>query len=95
MGASWLDLSNVSGALDGLVGVGGIDCRVEIKNPDATRGKSQALKLTQDESDEIERWKGRTPAIVTTVDEAIELVNRLRRESVSLAKESGRDRAAS
>ena len=91
MSASWLDLSNVSGALDGIVGVGGIDQRVEIKNPDAARGKAQALQLTDEEQKEFDRWKGRRPVVVTTVDEAIELVNRLRRESVPLAKEAGRD----
>lgn len=80
MGASWLELSNVAGALDGVVGVAGIDQRVEIKNPDAMRGKKQALELTPAEVEEFERWKGRPPVIITTIEEAVNLVNQMRRE---------------
>jgi hypothetical protein len=80
MGASWLELSNVAGALDGLLGVNGVDQRIEFKNPDALRGKKQALELTPAETNEFNRWKGRRPVVVTTVEEAVELVNQLRRE---------------
>ena len=86
MGASWLDLSNVAGALDGLVGVAGIDQRVEIKNAEAARGKAQALRLTPDEEEEFDRWKGRKPVIVITTDDAIHLINRLRREHAANSK---------
>jgi hypothetical protein len=80
MRASWLDLSNVAGALDGVLGAGGIDQRVEIKNPDALRGTKQALELTTAEKDEFDRWQGRRPVVITTVDEAVALVNQLRRK---------------
>lgn len=79
MGASWLELSNVAGALDGLLGIGGIDQRVEFKNPDALRGKKQALELTPAEKDEFDRWRGRSPVVVTTQEEAVDLVNLLRK----------------
>jgi hypothetical protein len=81
LGGSWLELSNVAGALDGVVGVAGIDQRVEIKNPLALRGKKAALQLTPAEEKEIDEWQGRKPVIVTTIDEAVELVNQLRREA--------------
>ena len=79
MGCTWLELSNVAGALDGLLGVNKIDQRVEFKNPLAMRGKKQALELTPAETDEFDRWKGRPPVVVTTQQEAVELVNLLRR----------------
>lgn len=79
MGGTWLELSNVAGALDGLLGVSGIDQRVEFKNPLALRGKKQALELTPAEKDEFDRWKGRKPVVVTTTEEAVELVNHLRK----------------
>jgi hypothetical protein len=81
LGCSWFDTSAISGGLDGLLGVSGIDQRVEIKNPNALRGKKQALRLTGDEKDEFERWKGRPPVVITTQEEAIDLVNKLRREA--------------
>jgi len=80
MGASWLELSNVAGALDGIVGVAGIDQRVEFKNPEALRGKKQALELTPAEIDEFDRWKGRSPVVITTQEEAVNLINQLRKE---------------
>lgn len=79
MGASWLDLSNVAGALDGVIGTNGIDQRVEIKNPDAMRGEKQATELTDAEDEEFKRWRGRKPVVVLTVDDAINLINQLRR----------------
>lgn len=79
MRASWLDLSNMAGALDGIVGVNGIDQRIEIKNPNALRGRKAALELTPAEVEEFQRWKGRKPVVVTSVDEAIQLINQLRR----------------
>ena len=81
MGASWLELSNVAGALDGIVGICGIDQRVEFKNPEALRGKKQALELTPAEKDEFDRWQGRPPVVVTTQAEAVELINLLRKEA--------------
>lgn len=79
-GASWLDTSNIGGALDGVLGVAGIDQRVEIKNPDAERGKTTALKLTTEEDKVFSEWRGRKPVVVTSEADAIDLVNKLRRE---------------
>ena len=81
LGCSVEDLSHVSGALDLLLGCAGIDQRVEIKNPNADRGKPSSLKLTKAEQDTFDNWKGRPPVVITTIDEAIELVHTLRRES--------------
>lgn len=79
LGCSWLDLSHIGGGLDGLLGVSGVDQRVEIKNPNATRGKTTALKLTEEEIETFELWKGRRPVVIATSEEAVDLVNRLRR----------------
>ena len=81
LGGTWLELSNVAGALDGLLGVSGIDQRVEFKNLNALRGKKQAGELTPAEKDEFDRWKGRRPVVVTTTEEAIELIHQLRKEA--------------
>lgn len=81
LGGTWLELSNVAGALDGLLGVAGIDQRVEFKNLNAMRGKKQAGALTPAEKDEFDRWKGRRPVVVTTTTEAVNLVNQMRKEA--------------
>jgi hypothetical protein len=86
LGGTWLELSNVAGALDGLLGVANIDQRVEFKNPDALRGKKQALSLTPAEQDEFDRWRGRPPVVVTTKEEAIELIHKLRKEACIIGK---------
>ena len=78
-GASWFDTSHIAGALDGVLGVNGIDQRVEIKNPDAERGKAASLKLTVEEEKTFAEWRGRPPVVITTVEEAIALVNQLRK----------------
>lgn len=78
LGASWFDTSAMAGALDGIIGVSGIDQRVEIKNPNALRGKKQALRLTDDEQDTFDEWRGRKPVVVESVDDAINLVNKIR-----------------
>ena len=79
MGCSVEDLSHVGGALDGILGVAGIDQRFEIKNPDALRGNWK--KLTTDEQKVFDEWRGRPPVVITTIEEAVNLVNTLRRES--------------
>lgn len=80
MGASWVDTHTIPGELDGIIGVAGIDQRVEIKNPNALRGKKQALRLTDEEQDTFDNWRGRKPVVVETTDDVIELINRMRRE---------------
>ena len=83
LGASWLDTSNIGGALDGVLGVSGIDQRVEIKNPNATRGRTTALKITTEEVETFNEWQGRKPVIIEDIDGAVALVNKMRREHVS------------
>lgn len=78
LGCSWLDLASIGGALDGLLGVAGIDQRVEIKNPEVD---STHRKLTPAEKKVFEEWRGRKPVIVQTDDDAINLVNSLRRRA--------------
>jgi len=82
--AGWLELSQVPGALDGVVGVAGIDQRVEIKDGDKPASER---KLTPAEVDVFQTWRGRPPVVVESVEDAIALVNRLRKES-SLRKQN-------
>lgn len=77
LGCSWLDTSHIGGALDGLLGCAGMDQRVEIK--DGAKFPSRR-RLTDDEEREFQEWRGRPPVVIETVDEAVELVNKLRRE---------------
>lgn len=83
LGATFLDTSGIGGALDGTVGYAGIDQRIEIKNPNVD---STHRKLTADEEREFSEWKGRPPVVVETQDDAVELLNRMRKDSVSLGK---------
>ena len=78
LGGTWLDTSGVGGALDGLLGVSGIDQRVEIK--DGSKFPSRR-RLTKDEETEIQGWRGRSPVIIETVEDAIQLVYKLRKEA--------------
>lgn len=82
-GATWLELSNVGGALDGLLGVAGIDQRVEIKNPEVD---STHRKLTTEEEKVFNEWRGRRPVIIYTIDDAIALVFLLRKEAIASPK---------
>jgi hypothetical protein len=81
LGATWLDTFNIGGALDGVLGVAGIDQRVEIKNPNALRGKTQAMRLTDEEQITFDEWRGRPPIVVSTIEDAIQLVHLLRKEA--------------
>jgi hypothetical protein len=83
LGASWLELSQLAGALDGLVGYASIDCRVEIKNPIQHKSKR---KLTPDEVEVFETWRGRAPVIIETTDDAIELLQKMRADAKHLPK---------
>ena len=78
MGASWYDTHTIPGELDGVIGVAGRDQRVEIKNPEHV---PSARKLSKDEQETFDSWRGRTPVVVETVDDVINLINKLRRES--------------
>ena len=76
LGASWFDTSQLPGELDGVVGVAGIDQRVEIKNGNNIPSKR---KLTSEEADTFTEWRGRRPVVVESEEDAIILVNRLRK----------------
>lgn len=76
LGASWLDLTSISGILDGVIGVAGIDQRIEIK--DGKKVPSRR-KLTPDEIRVFEEWRGRKPVVIESVDDVIKLINNLRR----------------
>lgn len=61
----------IPGALDLIVGVNGIDQRVEVK--DGLKVPS-ARKLTQMELEEITGWRGRKPVIIESIDDVLALV---------------------
>ena len=75
LGCSVLDVSQVAGALDLVIGVAGVDQRVEIK--DGAKEPSRR-RLTEAERDEIDAWRGREPVIVETTRHVITLVADLR-----------------
>lgn len=76
MGATWFDTSQIPGELDGLLGVAGIDQRVEIK--DGAKFLCRRA-LSTEEVETIDSWNGRKPEIVESEEDAINLVNKLRR----------------
>ncbi len=80
LGMSVLELYQLPGALDLLVGYCGRDCLCEVK--DGTRPPSDR-KLTPAERDLCQRWKGRAPAIWLTKAD----VERTRRELLAEACE--------
>ena len=78
LGATWLDTSGIGGALDGAIGYAGIDQRVEIKDGEKFLSRR---RLTKDEETTFQEWRGRPPVVVETVEDAISLVNRMRKEA--------------
>lgn len=56
---------------DLLVGYNGRNYLFEVKNPDAERGKRQALELTEDEAEFHQSWTGQV-GIITTSEEAMQ-----------------------
>lgn len=78
LGASFFSTTAIAGQLDGVVGCAGIDIRVEIK--DGAKPPSRR-RLTEDEQKVFDEWRGRTPVILQSIDDVIELVNQLRKES--------------
>lgn len=78
MGASFQHTHQIAGALDGIVGHCGIDCRVEIKDPNASK---QRRELTPAEKRTIEGWCGRKPVILFTKDDCIDLLFSMREEA--------------
>lgn len=78
LGCSVRSVHAIPGALDLIVGVCGIDQRVEVK--DGAKPPSKQ-KLTPAEKKEIARWKGRKPVIITSIDDVVALVTKLRHEA--------------
>lgn len=79
LGGSFQHTHQIPGALDGIVGYAGIDQRIEIKDgskPPGTR------KLTPMEEETFREWKGRTPVVIETEQDAIDLITRLRNEGL-------------
>lgn len=77
LGCSWRSTHEIPGALDGIIGVAGIDQRIEIKD-----GKKppSARRLTDAEQDEFDTWRGRPPRVVESVEQLIVLIADLKRE---------------
>jgi len=80
IGGSWLDTYQLAGALDGVAGMYGIDQRVEIKDPNAMRGRKQAMELTDAERETFELWRGRAPIIWTCIEDVDETRRVMMRE---------------
>ena len=60
LGGSWQSTHQLPGALDGIAGMFGLDCRVEIKDGDKV---PSARKLTKAEKAVFDGWKGRRPVV--------------------------------
>jgi len=58
---------------DLLVGKGGRNYLLEVKNPGALRGKKQAVMLTEDEAEFHEAWRGQVQ-IVESLEDALRVV---------------------
>jgi hypothetical protein len=79
LGASFQHTHTIPGALDGIVGYLGIDQRVEIK--DGSK-KPSLRRLTEDEQTTFDTWKGRAPVIITSPEEAQDLLAQMRQEAI-------------
>ncbi len=77
LGASVMDVHEVPGALDLVIGYDGIDQRVEIKRDDVPPSRQ---KLTPDEEEVFERWRGRKPVVIKNADELMDLLAQMRME---------------
>ena len=77
-GATVQHTHQIPGALDLIVGYRGVDVRVEIK--DSSKPPS-ARKLTPSELEVFDTWRGRHPEIVTSVDDAMDLLDYLYMEA--------------
>lgn len=78
LGCTVIDVSQTPCGFDILVGYGGLTMPVEIKNPNAARGKKQAKKLTDNEKRIHDRWTGGI-RLVMTADDVAETANTLRK----------------
>ena len=74
LGATVTDVSEVAGGLDIIVGIGGIDQRVEIKDP---AQPASNRKLTDKEQDTFATWKGRPPVVIETDHDCFHLIERM------------------
>lgn len=73
-GIAVLDLAAVGkGCPDLLVAFRGVSVLLEVKNPNAARGETEARKLTKAELEFVATWPGKA-YIVTTPEEAVRVV---------------------
>ena len=86
-GATFAHTHAIPGALDGIVGFGGVDQRVEIKDPNQPASKQ---KLTDMEIKTFGTWKGRPPVVIKTKDDVNTLLQRMWAEGQILAKHKAR-----
>ena len=78
LGMSVAIVAGIPGQLDLIVGIAGIDQRVEVKNPEKPLSDR---KLTQSEQKVFSTWNGRKPIIWETEDDALSTFETLRREA--------------
>jgi hypothetical protein len=78
-GFSVVEVHSVAGALDLVLGIGGIDVRAEVK--DGTKPPS-ARRLTEAEQRTMAEWKGRPPVILTSLEDCDTLRGQLFTESL-------------
>ena len=71
LGATVQHCHQIPGCLDLIVGYGGIDVRVEIK--DGSKPPS-AQKLTKKEKETFQHWKGRPPVVITSEEDVRQLI---------------------
>jgi len=78
MGCTVLDVHKSTGALDLVVGNWGINDIVEIK--DGSKVPS-ARKLSDTEQQVFTGWKGRSPVLIESIQDAVTHVYRMKREA--------------
>lgn len=84
LGMSVLEVHQLPGALDLVVGCYGIDRRIEIKDGAKTASER---KLSQREHEEFEKWRGHYPDIWETEDDVHETRRSMLAEAVLLQKQ--------
>ena len=73
-GATVKIVNQVRGFVDIVVGLGGVDQQVEVKDPSQD---AYARRLTKDEQDHWDTWKGRRPVIVENVSQVPEVLSEM------------------
>ncbi len=78
-GASVKIVSQVRGFVDLVVGLAGVTELVEVKDPDKPKS---ARKLTEPEQKFWDEHQGKSPVLIETVDDVMELCNAMRNTAV-------------